>query len=162
MQSHSRRTGRRTDEFPLPGPVLVAGVDEFDPEAVWVGGDVGEVFTVEFVEELVRRASVAVDALQMLNPALLSNESLEALAVGTERVRRQVDAAGVGIAGHVDTAQPFRGDGFFTAKAWLKHRLQLSGVEAYRRVQTARMQARLPLWAAGAERWCRWVLLSRS
>ena len=97
MQSHSRRAiwTSDVDEFPLPGPVLVAGVDEFDPEAVWVGGDVGDVFTVEFVEELVRRASVAVDALQMLNPALLSNESLDALAVGTEKVRRQVDAAGV-------------------------------------------------------------------
>ncbi len=137
-------------EFALPGPLLVHGVDEFDPEAVWVGGDVGDVFTVEFVEELVRRASAAVDALQMLNPALLSNESLDALAVGTEKVRRQVDAAGVGIAGHVDTAQPFRSDGYFSAKAWMKKRLQLSGPEAYRRVQTARMHDRLPLWAAGA------------
>ena len=104
----------------------------------------------EFVEELVRRASAAVDALQMLNPALLSNESLEALAVGTEKVRRQVDAAGVGIAGHVDTAQPFRGDGYFSAKAWLKKRLQVSGAEAYRRVQTARMHDRLPLWESAA------------
>ena len=38
----------------------------------------------------------------------------------------------------------------FNAKAWLKHRLQLSGVEAFRRVQTARMHDRLPLWARGA------------
>ena len=38
----------------------------------------------------------------------------------------------------------------FSAKAWLKHRLQLSGAEAYRRVQTARMHTRLPLWASGA------------
>lgn len=138
------------DDWPLPGPVRVSGVDDFDPDASWVGGDMAEVFTVEFVTELVRRASAAVDALQMLNPAYLSNDALDALAVGTERVRRQVDAAGVGIAGHVDTTQPFRGDGFFNAKAWLKHRLQLSGVEAYRRVQTARMHAKLPLWAAGA------------
>ena len=114
-------------EFPPLVPVRVTGVDDFDPAASWVGGDMAEVFTVEFVDELVRRASVAVDALQMLDPAVLSTESLEALAVGTERVRRQVDAAGVGIAGFVDTAQPFRNDGMFSAKAWLKHRLQLSG-----------------------------------
>ena len=86
----------------------MTGVDDFDPAASWVGGDVKDVFTVEFVDELVRRASVAVDVLQMLNPALLSTESLDALAVGTERVRRQVDAAGVGIAGHVDTAAAVR------------------------------------------------------
>jgi hypothetical protein len=30
----------------------------------------------------------------------------------------------VSAAGHVD---PFRDDGFFTARAWLKHRLQLTG-----------------------------------
>jgi Domain of unknown function (DUF222) len=138
------------DDVVLPGPLLIQGVDVFDPDALWVGGDVSEVFTVEFVAELVRRASVAVDALQMLNPAVLSNESLDALAVGTEKVRRQVDAAGVAIAGHVDTTQPFRKDGYFSAKAWLKKRLQVSGVEAYRRVQTARMHDRLPLWASAA------------
>lgn len=138
------------DDVALPGALLIQGVDRFDPDALWVGGDVGEVFTVEFVAELVRRAAVAVDALQMVNLASLSNESLELLAVGTERVRRQVDAAGVAIAGHVDTVRPFRKDGYFTATAWLKKRLQLSGVEAYRRVQTARMHDRLPLWKAGA------------
>ena len=57
---------------------------------------------------------------------------------------------GSAIAGFVDTVQPFRSDGVFSAKAWLKHRLQLSGPEAFRRVQTARMHARLPLWASGA------------
>jgi hypothetical protein len=138
------------DACVLPGPLLVAGVDRFDPDAVIAGGSDGEVFPVEFVEELVRRASVAVEALQMLDPALLSKESVEVWAVGTEKVRRQVDAAGVMIAGHVDAANPFRKDGFLTAKAWLKHRLQLSGVEAFRRVQTARMQATLPLWANAA------------
>ena len=137
-------------DLPRVAPVRVTGVDDFDLDASWVGGDMGEVFTVEFVNELVRRASAAVDALQMLNPAVLSPESLDALAVGTERVRRQVDAAGIGIAGFVDTARPFRKDGMFSAKAYLKHRLQLSGAEAYRRVQTARMHTLLPLWASGA------------
>ncbi len=125
--------------------MLVTGVDEFDPDAAWVGGDVRDVFTVEFVEELVRRASAAVDALQMLNPELLSNESLEALAIGTEKVRRQVDAAGVGIAGHVDTAQPFRKDGYFSAKA-----LDLRRTQSQRRADAllamARAAAACPPW----------------
>ena len=28
------------DGFALPGPLLVTGADEFDPDASWVGGDV--------------------------------------------------------------------------------------------------------------------------
>ncbi len=132
------------------GPVVIGGADRFDVGAVVAGGSDHEVFSVEFVEELVARASAAVEMLQMLDASLLSKEAVTALALGTERVRRQVEAVAVTTAGHIDRTAPFRRDGVLTARAWLKHRLRLSGVEAHRRLQVARMQVLLPLWANGA------------
>ncbi len=137
------------DDWPNE-PVLIAGVDRFDPEAVIVGGRDEDVFPVDFVEELARRASAAVEALQLLDPTIMTKEAIEAWAVANEQIRQQVNHTGVKIAGHLDTANPFRTDGFLTAKAYLKHRLKLSGVEAYRRVQTARMHGKFPVWQAAS------------
>jgi hypothetical protein len=47
----------------------------------------------------------------------------------------------------VDRCNPFREQGFFTAKTAVKHMAGLSGPEAFRRVQTARMHTGLPEWA---------------
>jgi hypothetical protein len=138
------------DDLARTGPVVVGGRDRFDGAAVVVGGSDQEVFSVEFVDELVARASAAVEMLQMLDVSLLSKDAVSTFAIGTERLRRQVDAVGVNVAGHVDRTNPFRRDGTLSVRAWLKHRLQLSGVEAHRRIQVARMQALLPLWANGA------------
>jgi Domain of unknown function (DUF222) len=143
-------TATDLDEAGALGPVVIGGADRFERGAVVVGGSDRDVFSVEFVEELVARASVAVEMLQMLDASSLSTEALSALAVGTERVRRQVAAVGVETAGHVDRTNRFRRDGTLTARAWLKHRLRLSGAEAHRRVQVARMHSLPPLWANGA------------
>ena len=67
-------------------------------------------------------------------------------AKGIERLRRQIDAAGVTVADHVDRERPFRKQGLLTTKAWLKHRLQLSGIEAHRRLRVARMLRTSALW----------------
>jgi hypothetical protein len=95
----------------------------------------------------VDHASEALADLAALDPADLDAGSLKALVLGVERLRRQADAAAIALAEHVDVAQPFRADGWFTAKRWLKHALQLSGPEAHGRVQGARLRTRVPAWA---------------
>ncbi len=135
------------EAFVSPCPVLLSGTHRADPGAVRLLGAHDEVLPVGLIDELVARAVAAVEALQVFDPTVLSKEAVGSWAVGVERVRRQVDALGVSVAAHVDTANPFRNDGFFTAQAWLKHRLQLSGSEAFARVQTARMHRRSSVWA---------------
>ena len=66
---------------------------------------------------------------------------------GVEELRRSVDTIAVAAAGSVDCRNPFRGQGFFTAKTVIKHMCRLSGPEADRRVQTARLHEALPEWA---------------
>ncbi len=103
----------------------------------------------EFVETLLRRATQALDNLADIDLNGLDAEATEVLVVGTERLRRIADAATVAVAGHVDRTQPFRQAGFFSTTAYLKHRVQLSGPEAYQRVQLARQAPVLDRWAAG-------------
>ncbi|MGE5211216.1 MAG: DUF222 domain-containing protein, partial [Acidobacteriota bacterium] len=64
-----------------------------------------------------------------------------------ERARRTVEAVAVAAAGAVDRSNPFRKQGFFSARTAVKHMCRLSGPEAHRRVQTARLHAGLPTWA---------------
>ena len=94
-----------------------------------------------------RRAVAAVDGLADIDLSALDAGALREWLVGVEQVRRMVDAVGVTAAGHVDRCNPFRDQGFFTAKTAVKHMAGLSGPEAFRRVQTARMHAGLPVWA---------------
>ncbi len=73
---------------------------------------------------------------------------LDACGAGTVGGRRRAGAAcrrsgHVAVAERVVATNPFRGDGFFTGKAWLTHRLQLSKREAFHRCQMARMHPRL-------------------
>ena len=53
----------------------------------------------------------------------------------------------VAAAGAIDRSNPFRDQGFFSAKTVIKHMCKLSGPEAHRRVQTARLHEALPDWA---------------
>lgn len=105
--------------------------------------------TLETIETLLRRATLAVDDLADINFDQLDAEATEILVVGTEGLRRAVEAAAVSVAGHVDRTQPFRSLGFFSTTAYLKHRVQLSGQEAYQRVQIARQSPVLDRWVGG-------------
>lgn len=105
-------------------------------------------FDPEWIDAVVEQASAALDVLQHLDHGELDAASAERVAVGVERLRRQADAAAGAVAGHIDRVEPFRGDGWFTAQRWLKHRLQLSGPEAHARLQAARFGVRVPVWAA--------------
>jgi hypothetical protein len=143
----SEGVGDESDRFVGWVPLVDDGV-EFD----WLTDSrlvsAGEpVVPVELIDAALEQAAAAIDVLAELDATDLDGERLERWAVGVERLRRKIDRAGIAVADHVDTEQPFGGDGFFNARAWLKHRLGLSGPEAFRRVQTARMHRRIPLWA---------------
>ena len=86
-------------------------------------------------------ATLVADDLGTLDTLELSD-----LAQRVEQTRRMVDAIGARIAGHVDSARPMRSEGYFNAKTFLKQRLALSGAEAYRRVQVARLLDTLTEW----------------
>ncbi len=87
------------------------------------------------------------DRLLDADVSTYTDEQLTAFAHRVETVRRKVDTAVLAVADEVDRAGRFRRVGYFSAKAWLKRRLRISGPEAHRRVQTARMYRRLPEWA---------------
>jgi hypothetical protein len=74
---------------------------------------VGEEVTIE---ALVQHAVEAVAVLAGIDPAVLDAEGVTQWAEGVERLRRQVDAAGVAVAGHVDAVNPFHDQGFFNAR----------------------------------------------
>ncbi len=84
----------------------------------------------------------------MTSTARLDAIELRAWLDGIEELRRSVEAAAVAAAGAVDRHNPFRSQGFFSAKTVIKHMCKLSGPEAHRRVQTARLHDALPDWAA--------------
>jgi hypothetical protein len=92
------------------------------------------------------RAAAATAALHDVDPAAFDAAEMRAWLEGVERTRRSVEAAAVAAAGAVDRSNPFREQGFFTAKSVVKHMCRLSGPEAHRRVQTARLHAGLPAW----------------
>ena len=143
----SEGVGDESDRFVGWVPLVEDGV-EFDwlTDARLIAA--GEpVVPVELIDAALEQAAAAIDVLAELDATDMDGERMERWAVGVERLRRKIDRAGTAVAGHVDTVQPFGGDGFFNAKSWLKHRLGLSGPEAFRRVQTAHMHRRIPLWA---------------
>jgi hypothetical protein len=95
---------------------------------------------------VVDRAVAATVALHDIDPGRFGAAEMRAWLEGVERTRRTVEAAAVAAAGAVDRSNPFRDQGFFTAKSVVKHICRLSGPEAHRRVQTARLHAGLPAW----------------
>jgi hypothetical protein len=95
---------------------------------------------------VVERCAQGLALLERIDPSGFDGATVTAWATGVERLRRQSEAAAIAVTEHLDTAQPFRDQGVFTAKAWMKHRLQLSGVEAYGRVQEARLRRAVRVW----------------
>ena len=72
------------------------------------------------------------------------------LVEGVEQLRRMVDATATDVAHVIDVSNPFRSQGYRNARTLLEQRAQLSGPEAHRRIQTARMREQLPEWAGTA------------
>ena len=93
------------------------------------------------------RASTALAAVSEVDPSQLDAADLRAWLEDVEALRRTVDAAAVTAAGVIDRSNPFRTQGSFSAKTAVKHMCQLSGPEAHRRVQTARLHHHRPEWA---------------
>jgi hypothetical protein len=100
----------------------------------------------EWIAAAVEHCAQGLSLLERLDPTGFDAATVEAWAIGVEQLRRQATAAGIAVAGHLDTAQPFRDLGYFTAKAWMKHRLQLSGAEAHGRLQEARLRRAVAVW----------------
>jgi hypothetical protein len=130
---------------PMTGFAPVDGDDSNNAVEAPVGTVVGTA-----VHAVVGTVVHAVEVLASIDPAGLDPETLATLVVGVEQARRTIDAAATAAAGVIDNHNPFKPQGYFNAKTYLKQHCQLSGPEAYRRVQTARMRNRLPEWSAAA------------
>ncbi len=95
-------------------------------------------------------AVTAIHALGSIDPSILDPQVLAAFVEGVEQARRMVDAAATRVTCAIDDHNPFVRQGYFNAKTFLKQRTQLSGPEAHRRIQTARMRNHLSEWADAA------------
>ncbi len=93
--------------------------------------------------DAIGRASVALAGLFDVDLSVLEAVELRSWLEEVEVLRRTVEAAGVAAAGVVDRSNPFREQGFLSAKTVVKHMCRLSGPEAHRRVQTARLHEAL-------------------
>ena len=101
---------------------------------------------------IVAEAVEVIAALSSIDTSALEPADLDDLVAGVERLRRMTDAAATDVAGVVDARTPFRAQGYLNARTYLKQRCQLSGPEAHRRLQTARIRERLPEWNTAARR----------
>ena len=128
---------------PFPGSVPpVAGfdtIDEVDP-----AGDTG-------IASMVSDAVEAIAALHSIDSFTAEPRLLDQIVAGVEQLRRMTDAAATDVTAIVDARNPFRSQGYMNARTYLKQRAQLSGPEAHRRLQTARMRDHLPEWRAAAQ-----------
>ncbi len=106
------------------------------------------------IDTVVERVAAATGTLHDVDPTNFDAATMRRWLEGVEQVRRTVEAAAVAAAGALDRSNPFRSQGFFTTKTVMKHMCRLSGPEAHRRVQTARLHTALPAWGeaeAGGE-----------
>ncbi len=99
-----------------------------------------------WIHAVVEQCAQGLAMLEHIDPSEFDAHTTAAWALGVEQLRRQSEATATAVAGHLDEAQPFRDQGFFTAKAWMKHHLQLSGPEAHGRVQQARLRHAVQVW----------------
>ena len=97
--------------------------------------------------DAVGRASTALAGLFDVDVSGLDAVELRVWLEEVEGLRRMVEAAAIAAAGVVDRSNPFRKQGFLSARTVVKHMCRLSGPEAHRRVQTARLHQALPEWA---------------
>ena len=81
----------------------------------------------------VDQASAALAGLLDVDVSSLDAVELRLWLEGVEGLRRVVEAAAVAAAGVVDRSNPFRAQGFLSAKTVVKHMCRLSGPEAHRR-----------------------------
>jgi hypothetical protein len=133
---------------PFPGSVPpMAGFAGVDAEASTDGEPEQP---IEHIDGSIAAVVRSITALTSIDPADLDTQTLATLVEGVEQARRMIDAAATQVAGAIDTRNPFRSQGYLNAKTYLKQRCQLSGPEAYRRIQSARMRDRLSEWTAAA------------
>jgi hypothetical protein len=119
----------------------------FDPVVdIFIGDGEGAQPSPEWIDAVVEHCAQGLSLLERIDPSGFDAATSESWAIGVEQLRRQATAAGIAVADHLDTTQPFRSLGYFTAKAWMKHRLQLSGAEAHGRVQEARLRRAVAVW----------------
>ncbi|HUV17189.1 MAG TPA: hypothetical protein VMW33_01795, partial [Ilumatobacteraceae bacterium] len=117
----------------------------FDPVTDVAIGDRAEVGP-GWIAAAVEHCAQGLSMLEALDPSGFDAATVAAWATGVEQLRRQTHAAAIAVADHLDVAEPFRDLGFFTARAWMKHHLQLSGSEAHGRVQEARLRRAVTVW----------------
>ena len=125
----------------------LAGVERLDAIRLRLVADIETEPPADRARHTVARASTALAALSDVDPSQLDAAELRAWLERVEALRRTVEAAAVAAAGVIDRSNPFRTQGFFSAKTAVKHMCKLSGPEAHRRVQTARLHHALPDWA---------------
>ncbi|HYN34238.1 MAG TPA: HNH endonuclease signature motif containing protein [Ilumatobacteraceae bacterium] len=116
----------------------------FDPVTDIAIGDMAP--GADWIAAVVEHCAQGLALLESIDPSEFDAATTTAWAIGVEQLRRQATAAGIAVADHLDAALPFRDQGFFTAKAWMKHRLQLSGPEAHGRVQEAKLRRAVRVW----------------
>lgn len=92
-------------------------------------------------------AERAIAELTDIDPSGLDAAELRAWMEGVERLRRTVEAVAAATAAAIERSNPFRAQGFFSTKSVVKHVCRLSGPDAHRRVQVARLHGALPDWA---------------
>jgi hypothetical protein len=123
------------------------GVDRVDAIRLRLVSSVVERSAADRARGAIGRASVALAGLFDVDVSALDAVELRSWLEEVEVLRRTVEAAGVAAAGVVDRSNPFRKQGFLSAKTVVKHMCRLSGPEAHRRVQSARLHESLPEWA---------------
>lgn len=130
------------------GGEVLAGTQRLDAIRLRLVESIESEPVAEVAAGVVHRAAAAVVALGDIDCSAMDAGELRGWLEGVEELRRSIEATAVAAAGAVDRRNPFRGQGFFSAKTVIKHMCKLSGPEAHRRVQTARLHEALPDWAA--------------
>ena len=125
----------------------LAGVERLEAIRLRLVADIETEPPADRARHTVSRASTALAALSDVDPSQLEAAELRRWLESLETLRRTIEAAALTAAGVIDRSNPFRGQGFFSAKTAVKHICKLSGPEAHRRVQTARLHHALPEWA---------------
>ncbi len=137
------------DEFAAGGgrDGVPTGVERLEAIRLRLVTDIEAEPPADRARDAASRAAAALAAVSEVDPSQLDPAELRAWLEDVETLRRTVDAAAVAAAGVIDRSNPFREQGFLSAKTPVKHMCRLSGPEAHRRVQTARLHDALPEWA---------------